>query len=112
MGRAAIAVLLTAAGACAHHPQIAPTPDATFDFTAATTVDTVLTGSFAGNATIHEQYISVVIPRASISFPPGEAMRWRGVVLHAFVAADYTGGSWTAPVETRPTNLWRFLDFP
>jgi hypothetical protein len=112
--RGVVALVATTLIACARN-RAEPKPlagDATFAFTAETPADTVLTGTFAGTATIHDQYISVVIPRASISFPAGEAMRWRGLVIHAFVAADFAGGSWRAPVESRPTNLWRFLDFP
>ena len=110
--RALVAVSLTVPSACARsHPQTAPAPDATFEFTAQSGVDT-LDGQFSGRALVHDGWMQVTVDRASINFPPGESMRWRSVVLHAFVAAEYNGQSWTAPVESRPTNLWPYLSFP
>lgn len=103
-----------AQGCAASRSQSAPTPSPsqTMSFAIQTGRDTIVEATIDGTAVIRDGWISVVVPKATLTFPPGPAERWRSLTIRSFVAADYGLGTWKAPVESTPINVWRFMGFP
>lgn len=81
-------------------------------FAVQTAHDTIVEGAFEGTAVIRDGWISVVVPKTTLTFPPGPHERWRSLTIRSFLAVDYRLGAWRAPVESSPINVWRFLEFP
>jgi hypothetical protein len=79
---------------------------------AQTLPDTIIEGVFAGTATLSNGWMNVVVTRATLTFPPGAAERWRSLTVRSFVAVDYNAGTWKAPAESAPINMWQFIEFP
>jgi hypothetical protein len=104
----ACAISVTACAATPR-PQQAPVP---VGFIAQTLPDTIVEGAFEGTATLSNGWMNVVVTRATLTFPPGVAERWRSLTVRAFVAIDYRSGRWKAPAESTPINMWQFIDFP
>lgn len=107
-----IAAMILAAGACTRSkPAIQPLPSAAFQFAAETSRDSALTAKFEGTAVLANGWITVIIPRAMLDLPPGRPENWRNLTVRAFAAADYNYGDYKAPVQSRPVNVFRFIDF-
>jgi len=98
--------------ACAANRPREPGPAESITFAAQTAHDTIVEGAFEGTAVIRDGWITMVVPKATLTFPPGPPERWRSLTIRSFLAVDYRLGAWTAPVESTPVNVWRFLEFP
>jgi hypothetical protein len=110
----AVAIVATA---CSHAkpavvtPAPAPFP-ASFAFTATSAVDTTgLQGTFEGTATYADGWLTVSVPRATLTLPPANPENWRNVTVRAFLATDYRRGDWKAVAQARPVNVFRFMNF-
>src|SRR5689334_21846153 len=90
------AAVLTAA--CSHQkPMVAPVPapfPATFTFTAIGPADSAMQGTFEGNATYDNGWLTVTVPKSTITVPAGNSENWRNLSVRAFVAANYGRGNW------------------
>ena len=117
----ALATLLLA-GACGKRPAVVPLPSpcgpgqrnpsaGTWQFVAQSRPDSAMEGRFDGTATIEKDWISVVVPRAMLTVPPGNSENWRNLTVRAFVATDFCSGNWKAVAQARPVNVFRFIDF-
>ena len=111
-------VLLAAAifaSACSRQkPAVAPTPapfPSAFTFTATSAADSAMQGTFEGTATYENGWLTVTVPKSTITVPPGNSENWRNLTVRAFVAANYERGNWTAVAQSRPVNVFRFLNF-
>lgn len=99
--------------ACSRNPPpVEPLPGDRISFVAQTSRDTIVEGAFEGTAVSRDGWIDVVVSRTTLTFPPGPPERWRSLTIRSFVAVDYRRSGWTAPVESTPVNVWRFLAFP
>jgi hypothetical protein len=103
------------AAACSHQraavtPAPAPFP-AAFAFTATSTPDSAMEGRFEGTAVYDQGWLTVSVPRTSITVPPGNSENWRNLTVRAFVATNYQRGEWKAVAQSRPVNVFRFLNF-
>lgn len=103
------------AAACSHQkPKIVPTPEpfpATFTFIATSPADSLMEGTFEGTATYASGWLTVSVPKSVITVPPGNSENWRNLTVRAFVATDYERGNWKAVAQSRPVNVFRFLNF-
>ena len=103
------------AAACSHQkPAVTPAPSpfpATFTFTATTSADSAMEGRFEGSAVYDQGWLTVSVPRTSITVPPGNSENWRNLTVRAFVATNYQRGEWKAVAQSRPVNVFRFLNF-
>jgi hypothetical protein len=103
------------AAACSHQKvMVAPAPSpfpATFGFTATSAADSAMEGRFEGTAVYDHGWLTVSVPRTSITVPPGNSENWRNLTVRAFVATNYQRGEWKAVAQSRPVNVFRFLDF-
>jgi hypothetical protein len=106
------AFLLQGCAANRSHPNPLPSTERTMSFSIQTGRDTIVEATFDGTAVIRDGWISVIISKATLNFPPGPPDRWRSLTVRSFVAADYGRGTWKAPVESTPINVWRFMEFP
>lgn len=108
----AVAVLATA---CSRQkPAVAPAPasfPATFAFTATSSADSAMEGRFEGTATYDQGWLTVSVPRTTITVPAGNSENWRNLTVRAFVATNYQRGDWKAIAQSRPVNIFRFLNF-
>jgi hypothetical protein len=111
----AIAVAVLSIGACSRQqPVVAPAPPPpppTFQFVAVTGADSAMEGRFEGTATLADNWLQVVVPRSTITVPPGNSENWRNLTVRAFLATDYQPGLWKAVAQSRPVNVFRFIDF-
>jgi hypothetical protein len=112
LGTLAVTSLATA---CSHQkPVVAPAPSpfpATFSFTAKSDADSATEGAFEGSATYDKGWLTVTVPKTMITVPPGHSENWRNLTVRAFVATNYARGNWTAVAQSRPVNIFRFLNF-
>jgi hypothetical protein len=110
MKRSVFVVLLAAA--CSHPATavVRPAPPLTLPFSVSTPDDSVR-GHFKGTARQDGNWIDVTIDTAVVDLPPGRPELWRGLEISAFIAADYNRGDFKAPAQSRPVNVFRFLDF-
>lgn len=105
--------LVVAAGRARARPAVGPAPlSGTFAFLAQTPSDSMMEGRFDGTVTIENNWLTVEIPRGIITIPPGPPENWRNLTVRAFLATDYQPGLWKASVQSRPVNVFRFIDFP
>jgi hypothetical protein len=117
MTRSSIVALaaVTLAAACSHpKPVVTPGPTpfpATFSFTATSPADTAMQGTFEGTATYANGWLTVTVPKTTVTVPPGNSENWRNLTIRAFVATDYQRGDWKAVAQSRPVNVFRFLNF-
>jgi hypothetical protein len=120
--QASAALLLLVAGACAKAPKVAPLPSpcgpgqrnperGTWQFVAQSRPDSAMEGRFEGTATLENNWITLVVPRAMLTVPPGNSENWRNLTVRAFFATDYCSGTWKAVAQARPVNVFRFIDF-
>ena len=112
----ALAVAMIATACARQKPGVMPAPapapfPATFTFTATSPADSSMEGTFEGTATYENGWIAVSIPRATVTVPPGNSENWRNLVVKAFVAKDYRSGDFKAVAQSRPVNIFRFLNF-
>jgi hypothetical protein len=68
-------------------------------------------GRFEGTATYENGWLMVNVPKSMVTVPPGNSENWRNLTVRAFVAANYARGNWTAVAQSRPVNIFRFLNF-
>jgi hypothetical protein len=68
-------------------------------------------GTFEGTATYENGWLKVTVPKTTITVPPGNSENWRNLTVRSFVAANYGRGNWTAVAQSRPVNIFRFLNF-
>jgi hypothetical protein len=107
-----VAALMLAQACSRPRPAVMPAPTrTTFDFMAQSAVDDMLQGRFEGSATMDSGWMVVQIARSAITIPPGPAQNWRNLTVRAFLATDYTPGAWKAVAQSRPVNVFRFIDF-
>jgi hypothetical protein len=119
MNRSITTILAAAAlaAACSRQtpvvaPNPAPTPfPASFSFTATGAADLAMQGTFEGTATYENGWLTVTVPKTTITVPPGNSENWRNLVVRSFVAANYRRGDYTAVAQSRPVNVFRFLNF-
>jgi hypothetical protein len=113
--RVIAAVALAASAACSQaRPATVPTPAAfpdSFSFVATSPADSAMQGTFEGTATYSGGWLTLTVPKVTITVPPGKAENWRNLTIKAFVASDFRLGDWKAPAESRPVNVFRFLNF-
>ncbi len=109
----ATTVLLVVASACSRaKPVVTPTAAASaFAFVAQTATDSAMEGKFEGTITVENNWLTVEIPRGIVTVPPGPPENWRNLTVRAFLATDYKPGIWKASVQSRPVNVFRFIDF-
>ena len=99
--------------ACSRNPPpVEPLLGETISFTALTSRDSIVEGTFEGMAVSRDGWVDVVLSKTTLTFPPGPPERWRSLTIRSFVAVDYRRSGWRAPVESTPVNVWRFLTFP
>jgi hypothetical protein len=111
----AVMAVATFAAACSHQPPVvapalSPFP-AEFAFTATSPVDSAMQGTFEGTATYANGWLTVTVPKSVVTVPAGNSENWRNLTVRAFVAANYRMGNWTAVAQSRPVNVFRFLNF-
>ena len=112
-----ILAVATLATACSRQqpivtPAPAPTPfPVAFTFTARSQTDLAMEGTFEGTATYENGWLKVTVPKTTITVPPGNSENWRNLTVRSFVAANYGQGNWTAVAQSRPINIFRFLNF-
>ena len=107
-----IAVVLLIATACTRsRPITQPLPSASFPFVAETPRDTALGARFEGTVVLAGGWMTVVVPRAMMDFPPGRPENWRNLTVRAFAATDVDRGPWKAVAQSRPVNVFPFIDF-
>ena len=110
----ALAIITTACSqqkpVVASAPLPAPFP-ATFTFTATGAADLAMEGTFEGTATYENGWLRVTVPKTTITVPPGNSENWRNLTVRSFVAANYGRGDFTAVAQSRPVNIFRFLNF-
>jgi hypothetical protein len=113
--RAGLLSGLLATVGCSSRPHVAvlPTPafPQTFSFVATSPADSSLQGTFEGTATLANGWLTLTVPRITLTFPPGDAESWRNLTVRAFVATDYSPGNWKAVAQSRPVNVFRFIPF-
>lgn len=113
--RVFIAAIILAAGCSRARPAAVPAPAPAwpqrFDFVAETVADSAMEGTFEGSATFDGGWLTITVPRATVTVPPGNSENWRNLTVRAFVASDYRPGEWKALAQSRPQNIFRFLDF-
>ena len=110
----ASAAVVLSVGACSRQKPVvapAPAPPLTFQFVAATAADSAMEGTFEGTATLEKNWLTVVVPRSRITVPPGNSENWRNLTVRVFLATDYQPGPWKAVAQSRPVNVFRFIDF-
>jgi hypothetical protein len=110
-----LAVAMLAAACSRAKPVVAPAPPpppfpASFVYTARTSADSI-EASFEGTATYSSGWITVSVSRSVITLPPGNPENWRNLTVRAFLATDYRPGDWKAVAQSRPVNVFRFLNF-
>ena len=66
-------------------------------------------GTFEGTATYGNGWLTVSVPKSTITLPPGNSENWRNLTVRAFVATNYPG-DWKAVAQSRPVNVFRFLN--
>jgi hypothetical protein len=102
------------AAACSHQrPVVAPAPEPfppSFAFVAESVVDSAMQGTFEGTATYSGGWLTVSVPKTTVTVPPGNSENWRNLTVRAFVATHYPG-DWKAVAQSRPVNVFRFLNF-
>jgi hypothetical protein len=104
--------LALVASACTRQrPTTQPLPSGSFQFGAETPRDSALNGRFEGTAVLANGWMTVTIPRAVLDFPPGRAENWRNLTVRAFAATDVERGPWQAVAQSRPVNIFRFVEF-
>jgi hypothetical protein len=109
---ATTALAVAASGCARSKPTVSPKPySGTFSFIAQTGADSALEGRFEGTASVENNWVTVEIPRTILTIPPGSPENWRNLTVRAFLATDYQPGSWKAAVQSRPVNVFRFIDF-
>jgi hypothetical protein len=91
--------------------ELVGTNQATFTFTATSPADSLMEGSFQGSATYANGWLTVSVPKTVITVPPGNSENWRNLTVRAFVATDYQRGNRKAVAQSRPVNVFRFLNF-
>ena len=105
----------TIAAACSRQaPVVVPAPapfPATFTFTATSPADSAMQGAFEGTATYENGWLTVSVPKTVITVPPGNSENWRNLTVRAFVAKDFRQGDFKAVAQSRPVNVFRFLNF-
>jgi hypothetical protein len=111
-----LAVALIAAACSRQTPVVTSTPVPTpfpvaFSFTATSQTDLAMEGTFEGTATYENGWLKVTVPKTTITVPPGNSENWRNLTVRSFVAANYGRGNWTAVAQSRPVNIFRFLNF-
>jgi hypothetical protein len=112
-----ILAVATLAMACSRQAPVvtstpAPTPfPVAFSFTATSQTDLAMEGTFEGTATYENGWLKVTVPKTTITVPPGNSENWRNLTVRSFVAANYGRGNWTAVAQSRPVNIFRFLNF-
>lgn len=92
----------------------APTPvlwPQEFAFVAETGADSALQATVGGTATFDRGWLRVTVPRVVVTVPPGNPENWRNLTIRPFIATDYRPGDWKAVGESRPVNVFRFIDF-
>jgi hypothetical protein len=68
-------------------------------------------GTFEGTATYDNGWLTVSVPKSTVTVPAGNSENWRNLTVRAFVAANNGRGNWTAVAQSRPVNVFRFLNF-
>jgi hypothetical protein len=114
MKRAALAMVFLSAGCSRARPAIVPAPapfPASFSFVATSPADSAMQGTFEGTATYDASWLTVKVTRVTITVPPGRAENWRNLTVRAFVASNFRPGDWKALAQSRPVNVFRFLNF-
>jgi hypothetical protein len=110
-----MAAAVLCAAACSRQKPVlalAPSPfPATFAFTASSSADSAMEGRFEGTATFNQGWLTVSVPRTTITVPAGNSENWRNLTVRAFVATNYQRGDWKAIAQSRPVNIFRFLNF-
>jgi hypothetical protein len=91
-------------------PVPAAFPDS-FSFVATSPADSAMQGTFEGTATYEAGWLTLKVPRVTITVPGGKAENWRNLTIKAFIASNFARGDWKAPAESRPVNVFRFLNF-
>jgi hypothetical protein len=103
------------ATACSRQaPVVAPAPSpfpVSFSFRAVSAADSAMEGIFEGSATYQNGWLTVTVPKTTITVPAGNSENWRNLTVRAYVAANYNRGNWTAVAQSRPVNVFRFLNF-
>lgn len=109
----ATTALLIVVGACSRsRPVVAPAPySGTFTFAAQSSADSTLEGRFEGTATVANGWMTVSVPAPQITIAGGPAERWRSLTVRAFLATDFKPGAWKAVAQSRPVNIFRFIDY-
>ena len=115
-GRRALALAVAVSGAaCSSSKPVVVAPPApfpaTFAFVATSAADSAMQGTFEGTAGYENGWLTVKVPRTTITVPPGNSENWRNLTVRAFVATDYRRGDWKAVAQSRPVNVFRFLNF-
>lgn len=111
---ASVLGMAASVGCSRARPTPVPTPAAwpqEFAFVAETGVDSALQATVAGTATLDRGWLRVTVPRAVLTVPPGNPENWRNLTIRPFIATDYRPGDWKAVAESRPVNVFRFIDF-
>lgn len=112
-----VLALASLATACSHRKPVvavapAPTPfPVVFGFSASSGADSLMEGTFEGTATYADGWLTVTVPKTTITVPPGNSENWRNLTVRSFVAANYGRGNWSAVAQSRPVNVFRFLNF-
>ena len=109
----ALAVAMLATACSRQKPVVAAAPSpfpAVFTFTAKGTADSLMQGTFEGTATYANGWLTVNVPITTITVPPGNSENWRNLTVRSFVATNYPG-DWKAIAQSRPVNIFRFLNF-
>ena len=110
----ALAMAVFAAGCSRPKPDVVPAPPPpppVFQFVASSVPDSAMQATFEGTAKVENNWLTVVVPRAIITVPPGNSENWRNLTIRAFLATDYQPGAWKAVAQSRPVNVFRFIDF-
>ena len=105
--------MVAATGCRRAHPVVAAAPapfPAQFTFVARSAADSAIEGTFEGTAAYDKGWLTVSVPRAVVTVPPGKPENWRNLTVRSFVATDYPG-AWRAVAQSRPVNVFRFIDF-
>ena len=115
-GLIAVAVAVLATACSRSKPVVAPPPAPTpfpvsFAFVATSAADSAMQGTFEGTASYDKGWLTVRVPRTTVTVPPGNSENWRNLTVRAFVATDYRPGAWKAVAQSRPVNVFRFLNF-
>jgi hypothetical protein len=109
--RLAVVACVAGAACSRQKPVVTPSPFSPFTFVAETEGDSVLEGRFEGTATASGSWLTVVVPRGLVTVPPGEAATWRNLTVRAYLATDFKRGEWKAVAQSRPVNVFRFINF-